>query len=155
MVLYYTHKQKTKIFAQAISELRDIPTHELKSDLSKKSGFAFIFNALKLTLTKKTSPVTNIPENVPHEIYVCSPVWGGRPAAPVKYFLENSALRQTKVHLILTASAPTDKYRKNAVEYLQNLPCIVGDVFVCQNNGEMPPDKEVLKEQLQDLLEIW
>jgi len=154
MVLYYTYKQKTKIFAQAISELRDMPIHELKSDLNKKSGFAFIFNALKLTLTKKTSTVTNMPEQLPHEIYVCSPVWGGKPAAPVKYFLENSILRQAKVNLILTASAPTDKYRRNAIEYLQNLPCIVGDVFVFQTNDDMHPDKEVLKEQLQELLEI-
>jgi len=152
MVLYYTYKQKTKIFAQAISELLNLPVTELVSDINKRNAFSFIIKALALTLGKKAYPITNTPASLPAEIYVCSPIWGGRVAAPVKYFLENTNLAQTKVNLILTASTPTDKYKNNAIEYLRNLPSIAGDVFVFQTHDEMPPDKDVMKEQLKDII---
>jgi len=154
MVLYYTYKQKTKVFAQAISELLNLPVTELVSDINKRNAISFIIKALALTFGKKAYPVTNMPTDLPPEIYVCSPIWGGRVAAPVKYFLENNNLAQTKVNLILTASTPTEKYKLNAIEYLRNLPSIAGDVYVFQTHDEMMPDKDVMKEQLQELVTI-
>jgi len=152
MILYYTYKQKTKVFAQSLGEVLSLPTYELKTDLNDKSGFGFMFNALKLAFTDKPYPIYNMPDDIPLEIYVCSPVWGGRMAAPIKYFLENSNLQRTRVNLLLTASIPTEKYRQKALEYLQKLNCTPGDVYLFATSDKVMPDGEVVKEQLCEIL---
>jgi len=154
MILYYTYKQKTKIFAQALSEILNLPTYQLNAELNNKSGIGFMLNALMLTFTGKTYPVTNMPQEIPLEIYVCSPIWGGRLAAPVKYFLENTHLQRTMVNLVLTASVPTLKYEQTALEYLRNLPCIPGEVYLFAASDKMMLDEELLKEQLRDVLGV-
>jgi len=154
MILYYTYKQKTKIFAQVLSEILNLPAYQLHAELKNKSGIGFMLHALMLTFTGKTSPITNMPQDIPLEIYVCSPIWGGRLAAPVKYFLENTNLRRTMVNLVLTASVPTLKYEQAALEYLRKLPCIPGEVYLFATSDKMMPDKEVLKEQLRDIIDI-
>jgi len=153
MILYYTYKQKTKVFANALSDVLNLPTYELITDLNNKSDFGFIFRALKLTFTGKTCPINNMPESVANEIYVCSPIWGGRVAAPVKYFLENMNLKDTRVNLILTASSPTEKYKQNAEAYLRKILCIPGDVYLFLTSDKFMPDREVLAEQLRGVLE--
>ena len=154
MILYYTYKQKTKIFAVALGEVLNLPTYELITDLNDKSAFGFIFHALKLTFSGRTYPVSNMPQDMPVEIFVCSPIWGGRLAAPVKYFLENTDLARVAVNLLLTASTPTEKYRLNALEYLQKLPCIPGDIHLFATSDKVMPEKEILIEQLHDVLDI-
>ena len=154
MILYYTYKQKTKVFAHSLGKVLEMPTYELKSDLNNKSSFGFIFNALKLTFTGKTAPVSNMPEVVPGEIYVCSPIWGGRVSAPVKFFLENMNLKNTTVNLLLTASVPTEKYKLSALEYLQKLPCMQGEVYLFATSDKIMPEEEILIEQLREILEI-
>jgi len=154
MILYYTYKQKTKIFAQALSEILNLPAYELNAELNKKSGFGFMLHALMLTFTGKTCPITNMPQDMPPEIYVCSPIWGGHLAAPVKYFLENTSLQRTRVNLILTASVPTLKYEQTASEYLCKLSCIPGEVYLFATSSKMMPDEELLKVQLRDVLDI-
>ena len=153
MILYYTYKQKTKIFAESLGEVLSLPTLELESDINKKSQFGFMFNALKLTFTGKSTPVNNIPDTLPPEVFVCSPIWGGSVAAPVKYFFENTALRRTKVHLLLTASIPTEKYRTKAEEYICKF-CIPGNVHLFATNDKIMPEREVLIEQLHKILEL-
>jgi len=154
MILYYTYKQKTKVFAQSLGEVLSLSTYELKSELNNKSGIGFMFNALKLTFTGEPYPVNNMPQDLPPEIYVCSPIWGGRLAAPIKYFLRNSDLRRTRVNLLLTASVPTEKYRQTASEFLPTLPCIPGEVYLFATSGKTMPDASVIKEQLRNMLEI-
>jgi len=152
MILYYTYKQKTKIFAQALGEVLSLPTEELTSDLNQHTGFAFLWRALKLTFTGKSHPVSNMPQHLPDQIYVCSPIWGGKMAAPVKYFLENANLQNVKVNLLLTASIPTLKYRENALKFLRNLPCIPGVALIFATTEKVKPEQEVLAEQLRDIL---
>ena len=154
MILYYTYTQKTKVFAQALSEVLDLPIYELKAPLNDKSGFGFMFNALRLTFAGKTSPITNMPGALPPEIFVCSPIWGGGVAAPARYFLENADLQRTRVNLVLTASTPTVKYEQRAYEYLNKIGCIPGDVYLFATNSKIMPDADVLKEQLRDILDV-
>jgi len=154
MIFYYTYSQRTKIFAQSLGEVLGHPVYELVAELNKKSTFGFMFNALRLTFTNKTSPVSNMPDNVPGEIFVCSPVWGGRLAAPAKYFLENANLQGIRVSLLLTADVPTEKYKQAAFEYLRKFSCIPGDVFLFATSDKTMPDEETVKEQLRDILEI-
>ena len=153
MILYYTYKQKTKIFAESLGHVLNLPTYELKAELNNKSEIGFAFNALKLTFTGKTTPISNMPEELPMEIFVCSPIWGGKPAAPVKYFFENTNLLRTKVNLLLTASTPTEKYRTNSLEYMSKF-CIPGEVFLFATSDKVMPDGEILKEQLREILDI-
>ena len=150
MILYYTYKQKTKVFAQAFGQFLNLPTYQLVSDINNKSGLGFIFTALKLTFTNKAAPINNMPATLPEEIYVCSPIWGGSLAAPVKYFFQNTQLKNTKVNLILTASTPTEKYKNAATEYLQKY-CIPGKVYLFATSDKVPPEEDVLVEQLREM----
>jgi len=153
MVFYYTYKQKTKIFAQAISAIFDMPTYALQTDLGSRSYWSFMFKALRLAFSGKSYPVSNMPETVPSEIFVCSPIWGGNLAAPAKYLLENIDLQGTTVHLILTASMPSEKYKKAALEYLQQRTgCIPGEVHVFLTSDKFMPELEVLTEQLRTVV---
>ena len=154
MILYYTYKQKTKVFAQALSEVLNLPAYELKAALNEKSGIGFIFNALKLTFTGKTYPISNMPAALAPEVFVCSPIWGGGIAAPAKYFLENANLQRTRVNLVLTASVPTLKYEQRAYQYLTKIGCIPGDVYLFATSDKVKPDLEVLKEQLSDIMDV-
>jgi len=153
MILYYTYEQKTKVFAESLSDVLNLPTYELKAEINNKSKFGFIFSALKLAFTGKSSPVSNIPTDIPMEVFVCSPIWGGTMAAPAKYFFENTNLQRAKVHLLLTASIPTEKYRQTAEEYLRKF-CIPGDVHLFATSNKFMPEKEILTEQLRKILEI-
>ena len=153
MILYYTYKQKTKVFAESLSEVLSLPTYRLQADINNKSRFGFLFTALRLAFTGKASPVSNMPGSLPDEIFVCGPIWGGTVAAPVKYFFENTDLRRTKVHLLLTASIPTEKYRRRAEEYLRKF-CIPGDVHLFATSDKIMPEKEVLVEQLRTILDL-
>ena len=153
LVIYYTHKQKTKIFAESFGNVLNLPVYELEADINNKSTLMFLFKALNLTFTGKTTPVNNMPQDLPMEIFVCSPIWGGKLAAPVRYFLENINLQRTVVNLVLTASVPTEKYKQSALEYISKL-CIPGKVFLFATNDKVKPDGDVLVEQLQEILEI-
>ena len=153
MILYYTYKQKTKVFAESLGEVLNLPTYELKSDMNSKSRLGFLISAITMAFTGKTAPVSNLPDSLPDEVFVCSPVWGGRVAAPVKYFFENAPLRRTRVHLLLNASIPTEKYRKKAEEYLREF-CIPGDVHLFATHDKIMPEKDVLVEQLRKILEL-
>ena len=154
MVLYYTFKQKTKIFAEALGDVLNQPVYGLESDLNDKIGFQFIFYALMTCVTRKSHPVSNMPESVSPEIFVCSPIWGGEMAAPIKYFLENADLRGVKVNILLTASIPTEKHRQKALAFLNKIPCQQGEAYIFATTDKVMPEKEVLHEQLQDMLQL-
>ena len=153
MVLYYTFKQKTKIFAETLGDVLNQPVYGLESDLNDKAGFRFMFSALMTCFTRKSYPISNMPGSVPPEIFVCSPIWGGEMAAPVKYFLENSDLRGVKVNILLTASIPTGKYRQKALAFLNKIPCQQGEAYIFATADKIMPEKEVLREQLRDMLQ--
>ena len=152
MILYYTFKQKTKVFASALGDFLQQPVYSLECELNGKSDLKFMFGALKSCVTKARYPVSNMPESVPSEIYVCSPVWGGHLASPVRYFLENMDLRGTTVNVLLTASVPVEKYRKNAMEFLNKIPCTQGRVFIFATNDKVLPEKDVIIDQFQEML---
>ena len=152
MIFYYTYQQKTKIFANSLSQVLTMPTYELDAEINKKKGFGFMVKALSLVFGRKTSPVLNMPSSVPGQIYVCSPIWGGNIAPPAKFFLENTNLQNTTVNLVLTASAPTERYKQNALKYLSNIGCNVGDVYLFMTSSKILPDQEVLTGQLTELL---
>jgi hypothetical protein len=157
MILYYTVSQKTKVFAQALSEVVNLPLYALTSGLGEKITFKFIFKSLYLAITGKPYPVDNMPDLPAElkEIYICTPVWGGQVAAPVWYFLNHGDLKNKKVHLLLTCESITaqDKYKKKALDTLDLIDCIPGMVYVF-TTGKEPPDKELIAEQMRDMIHV-
>ena len=152
MVLYYSRTKKTKIFAEVLGEVLNMSVYELESDLNKKSIFSFMFKALSLAFSGKSYPVSNMPVSLPTEIYVCGPVWGGGIAGPSKFFLENADLRDTTVNLLITASIPVEKYRQNALNLLNGIPCKPGEAYIFATSDKSMPDANAIKEQLQEMV---
>jgi hypothetical protein len=155
MILYYTVTQKTKVFAEALHEALGLPIYELKSKLGGKVNFSFIAKALYLAISGKSYPLDNIPASIDAgEIYLCAPVWGGRPAGPAWYFLQNAGLKGKKVNLVLTCSRITgeEKYKKNALDILEKTDCVPGEVYIFATNENEMPERETIAEQLRDML---
>ena len=153
MVLYYSREKKTKIFAEALGEMLQKKVRELESDLNKKGDIIFMFKALGMAFSGKSAPVSNMPESLPEEIYLCAPIWGGRVAGPPKYFLETADLQNTTVNLLLTASVPVEKYKRDALNLLNQIPCKPGKAYIFATSSKVPPEKETIKEQLKEMLE--
>jgi len=151
MILYYTRTQKTKIFAEALHDILDMPLYELKSELDDMKDFKFLLRALRSVLTSNECKATNIPKPLPEEIYLCAPIWGGKIAAPAQYFLKYSDLSSTKVNLLVTASTPVEKYRARAQESLSQINCIPGNAYIFAT-GKGLPEKDVVLEHLRDIL---
>jgi len=144
----------TKTFAEAVSVVTGHNAYAFETELEKKRGFSFVTKALGLVISNKSFPVSNMPNTVPGEIYLCTPIWGGKMAAPAKFFLENADLQRTTVHLVLTASTPVEKYRTRALNFLEKIQCNPGNAHIFATSSKIPPEKDVLIEQLKDLLHI-
>jgi len=151
MILYYTRSQKTKVIATALHEVLGLPLHELQSDLNEKKNVRFLFNAIRMVLSYNGYPVTNMPDIITPEIYVCSPIWGGRLVGPARYFLDNADLSNTKVNIVLTASTPVEAYKARALESLSNISCIPGEGYIFATDKHLP-EKDIVIDQLRELL---
>ncbi|MCL2387231.1 MAG: hypothetical protein FWC89_06735 [Defluviitaleaceae bacterium] len=156
MVLYYSRGKKTKVFAELLGEVLGQEVLELESELNNKGKIGFMLKALSLAFSAKSYPVTNMAklQNLPEEIYLCAPIWGGQMVGPPRYFLENSDLKKTTVNLLLTASVPVEKYKKSALEYLGKLQCKKGEALIFATSSKVPQEPETIKEQLREILGI-
>ncbi|MCL2839446.1 MAG: hypothetical protein FWE05_01635 [Defluviitaleaceae bacterium] len=152
MIFYYSRSKKTKIFAEALGEVVNMPVYELKSDLNEKSSFAFLIKALGMAFGGNGYPVSNMPSSIPQEIYLCGPVYGGQMVGPPRYFLDKANLSDTKVNLLLTASVPVEKYRRKALDYLNKIPCKHGEAYIFAASDKVPPELDVIKEQMREII---
>lgn len=152
MVLFFSRGKKTKVFAEALGEILGQEIYELESELNDKGSVGFLIKALGLIFSAKGYPVSNMPQSVPEEIFLCSPIWGGQLAAPPKFFLDNAELKNTTVNLLLTASVPLEKYRLNALKELNKIPCKPGEAYIFAASSKVLPEKETIKEQLREIL---
>ena len=152
MVIYFSRSKKTEVFAKVLGEMKNLPLFELRSELNEMPTFGFIFKALWLTVRGKSFPVDKMPESLPDEIYVCSPIWGGNVAPTIKYFLQNADITNVKVNILLTASMPTEKYAIKAAKLLEKTSCIAGEIYLfVTSSAESQPDTEVIKMQMEML----
>ena len=153
MVIYFSRSKKTEVFAKVLGETKNLPLFELRSELNEMPTFRFVLKALGLTLRGKSYTVDKMPDNLPEEIFVCSPVWGGNVAPTVKYFLQNADIANVKVNILLTASMPTDKYVKNAEKLLEKTTCLAGNVCIfATSSKEALPDADIIREHLKEAL---
>jgi len=151
MIFYYSRTDKTKATAQALHDITGLPLYPLASDINDVKGFLFAFRAIKSAFGAKGLPVTNMPDAVPEEIYLCAPVWAGDPAGPVKYFIANANLRRTRVHVILTAMTPTHQNRANIKKLLERAGAAVGEILQIATTKQ-PPEPEILHEHITEWL---
>jgi hypothetical protein len=129
-----------------LGKILDRPIYILESDLDT-SGLASMARVLVHTLTKKPAAVLNMPAGFDdEEIYICGPVWGGRPAAPIKYFLQNAPIEGKKVHMLLTAGISHIKYADNGKKMIEEAGGIPGNVEVFASGGE------AIEEQIRELM---
>ena len=156
MIFYYTASKKTKVFAEALRDILNLPLYELKSKLNEKKAFGFMMHALYLAVTGKTYPVSNMPEKIEGgEIYLCAPVWGGNAAGPAWFFLNNAELKNVKVNLLLTcgSAVSAEKYRKKGLESLRLADCVPGDVYVfITGNTDKLPEPDIAAEHIREML---
>ena len=151
MILYYTRSQKTKVFAEALHDILRMPIYHLKTDLDSMGNFKFMLRAIGSVFTGKECPVSNMPETLPGEIYLCAPIWGGRIAAPARYFLRHSNLSKTKINILVTASTPVEKYRLRTLEELTAINCIHGERYIFATGNSLP-EKDVIIEQMHEMI---
>ena len=152
MVVYFSRSKKTEVFAKELAALENMPLFELRSELNEMSTFRLIFKVLSLGIRGKSSPVYEMPGSYPEKIYVCSPVWAGGLAPPVKYFLQNADLAKTEVNVLLTASTPTDKYVKEADTFLKSIACIHGNTNIFATSMKVMPEADVVREHIKELM---
>ena len=157
MIFCYSAANKTKVYAQVLGEILNNSVYMLKSDLDPAGKFTLglIARCLWLTLTKKSTPVLNMPpkDNFnKDEIYICCPVWGGYPAAPIRFFLENAPVRGKKVHMILTASVSHMKYIDNGKKMLIGAGCIPGNVEVFATDSKAAIERDVIESHMRRLM---
>ena len=152
MVIYFSRSKKTEVFAKVLGEMKNLPLFELRSELNEMPTFRFMFKALGLALFGKTFPVDKMPESLPEEIFICSPIWGGNIAPPVKYFLQHAKIKDVRVNVLLTASMPTDNYIKKTEKLLKNISCLAGNVCIFAINSKETPDEDIVKEHLKEAL---
>ena len=154
MILYYSRGNKTKTFAEVLGKVLQKDVYKLETSLDKKGDFTFILKALYLTFSNKSETIINMPKSIPNEIYICTPIWGGKIAAPIRFFLANAQLKDTVVNLLLTANIPLDKYKEEALNELNKTPCRPGNAYIFATSDKIPPEPDIIDEQLRLLLNI-
>ena len=153
MVIYFSRSKKTEVFAKVLGEIKNLPLFELRSELNEMPTFRFLFKALWLVIRGKGFLQSNMPAGLPEEIYVCTPVWGGQVASPVRFFLQNAEITNVRVNILLTASMPTDKYVKNAEKLLGDTSCLAGKVRIfATSSKETLPEADIIREHLREAL---
>lgn len=152
MIFLYSRSGKTKVFADALGEILGQDVYALECDLDKKGKVGFLAKALALTASGKGTPVSNMPQSMPDEIFLCAPVWGGKIASPARYFLENTNLQNTTVNILLTASMPGKNCEQTMLDILGKRACKPGRVFIFATADKVMPDAETIKEQLGEML---
>ena len=146
MIFCYSATQKTKPYAEMLSKILNRPVYMLESDMDT-TRISSMVRVLWYVLTKKSAVVFNMPSDInDEEVYICGPVWGGFPAAPIRYFLEHAPLRDKKVHMLLTAGISHSKYITKAKDLIISAGYTPGKVEIFASNGE------AIEEQVRELM---
>ena len=156
MVVYFSRSKKTEVFAKVLAELRGgLPLFELRSEMNDMPTMRFVSRALWLTVRGKSEPVEKMPGELPGEVFLCSPVWGGHVSPQARYFVENASLSDVRLNILLTASMPTGKYVKNAEKLLQSVSCIPGNVwiFASTSGKDTLPDAQIIEEHMKEIMQ--
>ena len=165
MIFCYSASHNSKTYADILSGITGHKVYMLETDLASTSRLSFIACAIWSVITKKPITVTNMPgpdvfANFANfagfakqeEFYICGPIWGGYPAGPLRYFLQNAPLKDKKVHMLLTAGMSHDKYPQKSKEMLIEAGIIPGKVEVFAVNSKTPIEQDVVESHIRTLM---
>ncbi|MCL2398329.1 MAG: hypothetical protein FWC91_01125 [Defluviitaleaceae bacterium] len=157
MIFCYSVTQNSKFCADILGKILNQPVYILNSDLDPNNKIAFSFSCIRKALTKKSSPILNMPTSDKFdnsEIYICAPIWAGQPAAPIRYFFENAPLEGKKVHMLLTAGVSHMKYINTGIKMISDAGGIPGtvEVFAIDSKaGTEQNNQDVIESHIQEL----
>ena len=151
MIICYSASQKSKVYADVLGNILFRPVYMLECDINHKR-ISHVIKSLWLAITCKPAQVLNMPDmsdTVDLEIYICGPVWGGNPAPPIIYFLENAQIKGKKINMLLTAGAAHIKYKYNAEKMIAKYGAAAGIVEVFGSDSQ--PDLDVIESHIRTL----
>ena len=152
MIFCYSASQKSKVYADVLSDILSRPVYMLECDIDHKR-ISHVIKSLWLAVTSKPAAVLNMPSfdnnNDTDEFYICCPVWGGNPAPPIIYFLENAPVKGKKINMLLTAGTAHIKYKFKAEKMIQKYGAEAGCVEIFASDTE--PDKDVIESHIRTL----
>lgn len=156
MIFCYSVTQNSKLCADTFGKILNQPVYMLDTDLDPNNKTAFMVLCIWKALTKKSYPVLNMPGSDhfnTNEIYVCAPIWGGQPAAPIRYFFENAPLEGIKVHMLLTAGISHIKYISTGIKMIVAAGGIPGTVEVFASDSKAGLENPESEQNNQDVIE--
>ena len=155
MIFCYSASQNSKAYATVLSRVTNLPIYMLEIENNDPTRLSFPARAIWSFITKNPIPITNMPgadSFNSEEIYICGPIWGGKPSTPLQFFLQNAPLNGKKVHMLLTAGISHTKYPENARKILANTNCTLGnvEVFAVDKNSNIEPD--IVEKHIRELM---
>ena len=154
MVIYYSWKGHTKVYARELAALSQDTAFEL-TEQKKRSGVWGFISGCYQGIAKKETPVTNMPDlSKANEIFVCSPIWAAGIAPAVRYFINHAELDGIKVNFLLTCSniSQHEDFRKSALDALSGTKAIQGAAYVFAGSMKNEPDIETVKSHIKKVI---
>ena len=152
MIVYFSRSKKTEIFAKTLADMINMPIFELRSDLGQLPTHRFVLRLLRLFMGFGKCSVIELPKALPGRIFVCSPVWAGGFALPVRHFLQNANLTDVEVNVLLTAAAPTESHARKAEAFLHRTPCKIGKVHIFATSSGAMPEVHTIRAHMKELM---
>ena len=159
MLFCYSATQKSKIYAEVLGAILALPVYMLESDIDVSHKTSLFIKGVWKAVLKQTSPVLNMPRadvfslnscSDGKGVYICGPVWGGYPAAPVRYFLENAHLKGKRVNMLLTSSVSHTSYSVRGRKMLNDVGCNPGFVEVFATGG-VSLERDVIESHIREM----
>ncbi|MCL2015521.1 MAG: hypothetical protein FWG68_04665 [Defluviitaleaceae bacterium] len=154
MIFYYSATEKSKLYAEILAKILDRKTYKLESALDGVTGKTFFIKGVWKAVTNAEVPILNMPPAdsfSDDNVYLCSPIWGGKPAPPIKYFLRNAPLANKTVNMICVSGSGFSSHKENTEKFLQTVNCTVGNVQIFAANYATT-DTEIIEEHIRELM---
>lgn len=155
MVFCYSATQKSKYYADVLSEILNCSVYILETDIDVSKRVSFMIRCVWAALINKAVPVLNMPSSDildNDEIYLCGPIWAGSPALPLQWFLNNAPINGKTVHMILTASISHTKHKDTAKQIILDSGCVPGHVEVFATGAGVRLERDVIESHIRSLI---
>lgn len=141
MIVFYSRTGTTKRCAEALAAARKETLFELKP--LRSPG---LLGGILQSITGRKAKVRELPDVTGESVlYICSPVWAGRIAPAVRYFVSDSILFGKEIKLLLTCQSASDSYeaacRQEFSRYGLNLS---GVLVMPLGPGELPDPEKLM-----------
>lgn len=154
MVIYYSWKQHTKIYAEILAYILKDKAFALE-ETDSRGGLGGFLKGGYQSVTKKESSVKAIPDiSKEKTLYVCTPIWAANMAPAVRYFLNHADLRGKTVHMLATCAnaSESEAYRQNLLQALKELDCESGGAYVFTAVRSEDPERDVVEEHIKKII---